>query len=405
MFVYVVNKNGNPLMPCKSQKARKLLEAGKAKVIKRTPFTIKLLWDCEENIQDITAGMDTGSKFIGCSAVTGDKVIYQSEVELRKDVSRKMQRRSMYRRSRRARKVRYRKARWSNRASSRKEGRLPPSVRSKVESHLREKWFVESILPISKWKVETASFDIHKISNPEIKNYQNGPQKDFYNTKAYVLHRDEYKCMKCKAKNVKLHVHHIVFRSQGGTNTPDNLITLCEDCHEKLHNGEFTIKGKKIKTKHATEIGIIKSQLKKSFGEFEETFGYETKFKRENILSLSKTHYNDAVAICCSDGEIVNPCDIVYNKKHVQNGDYKQTRGTGIKKLLPAGKLFGFRKFDLVETPKGIGFIKCKRFVGHFDMVGMLGQNFTINIKKECKRLVAATTTLVSATTLQIEMI
>jgi hypothetical protein len=51
MFVYVLNKNGNPLMPCKPAKARHLLEENKAKVVKREPFTIQLLWNCEENTQ------------------------------------------------------------------------------------------------------------------------------------------------------------------------------------------------------------------------------------------------------------------------------------------------------------------------------------------------------------------
>ena len=44
MLVYVLNKHGEALMPCKPKKARKLLEANKAKVVKRTPFTIQLLY-------------------------------------------------------------------------------------------------------------------------------------------------------------------------------------------------------------------------------------------------------------------------------------------------------------------------------------------------------------------------
>lgn len=66
------------------------------------------------------------------------------------------------------RKTRYRPARWLNRASMRKNGRLAPSVQSKVHSHLREKRFVESLLPVTAWHVETANFDIHKIVNPYV---------------------------------------------------------------------------------------------------------------------------------------------------------------------------------------------------------------------------------------------
>lgn len=400
MYVYVINKNGNPLMPCKPAKAKHLLKAGKAKVIKRTPFTIKLLWDCEENTQEVIAGMDTGSKTVGCAAVTNGKVVYQSEVQLRHDVSKKMEQRRMYRRNRRGRKTRYRKARWQNRASMRKKGRLAPSIKSKVDSHLREKKFVESILPVTTWKVETASFDIHRISKPDIKKweYQDGNQKGFYNVKAYVLHRDGYQCQKCKAKNGKLHVHHIVFRSKGGTNAPSNLISLCETCHNNLHLGKFEIKGvRRSKTKHATEIGIVKSQIEMRFGDFEKCFGYDTKFKREQILKLPKTHYYDAVAICYREGEDLelSPSSTVYFKKHVSKGDYQQTKGKRSEKKLPTGKLFGFRKFDYIQTPKGAGWVEGKRSTGFF-AISAHGKviNSSVNVKRDCIRLVARTTTL-----------
>lgn len=395
-MVYVINKDGTLLMPCSVSKARHLLEAGKAKVVRKTPFTIKLLWDCERNIQEVVAGMDTGSKVIGCAAITNGQVVYQSEVQIRQDVSSKMEQRRMYRRNRRNRKTRYRKPRWLNRASMRREGRLAPSILSKVNSHLREKKFVESILPVSKWVVEAASFDIHKISNPDVEDYRNGKQKGFYNVKAYVLHRDGYQCWKCKGKDRKLNVHHALFKSQDGSNSPGNLITLCENCHESLHRGEFSIKGKKSVTKHATEVGVVKAQLEKQFGPFEETFGYETKWKREQVLMLFKSHVNDAVAICCGDDEIVSPGEVIYKKKHVSKGDYQQTCGSRSEKKIPTGKLFGFRKFDLVGTTKGIGFIKGKRSTGFF-AISNLDSNVvspSVNVKKNSERIQARSTTL-----------
>jgi 5-methylcytosine-specific restriction endonuclease McrA len=399
MEVYVLNKEGQPLMPTRPVIARLLLKEGKAKCIRRTPFTIKLLVDTTEYKQEVVAGMDTGSKTIGCAAIANGKVVYQSEVQIRQDVSKKMEQRKMYRRNRRGRKTRYRKARWQNRASMRKEGRLAPSIKSKVNSHLREKKFVESILPVSNWKVETASFDIHKISNPDVKrwDYQKGNQKGFYNVKAYVLHRDGYQCQKCKTKKGKLHVHHVVFRSNGGTDSPENLIVLCSDCHDKLHKGEFEIKGIRSKTKHATEVGIVKSQLEKQFGDFEETFGYQTKFNREQILKLPKTHYNDAVAICCEEGEIIDISSTVYFKKHVSKGDYQQTKGSRSEKRIPTGKLFGLRKFDYIQHPLGFGFVKGKRSTGFFAISDLEGKviNPSVNVKKNCTRLTARTTTLI----------
>ncbi len=396
-MVYVLNQDRKPLMPCTPVIARILLKEGKAKVKSRVPFTIKLTYKTTEYTQPVIGGMDTGSKTIGTAAIANGKVIYQAETQIRQDVSKKLKQRAMYRRTRRGRKCRYRPARWANRANSYRMDRLAPSIRSKVDSHLREKKQMELIMPITKWKVETASFDIHRISNPDVVDYQAGNQKGFYNTKAYVLHRDNYKCQsnrKVKHSD-RLHVHHIQFRSQGGTNMPSNLITLCETCHSNLHQGEFELKAKRSKTKHATEIGIVKSQLKKVWN-FIETFGYETKLKREQVLQLPKTHFNDAVAICCEDNELVKPSDHIIYKRHVASGDYQQFKGSRSEKRIPTGKLFGLRKFDWVKTSKGIGFIKGKRSSGFFALMDIFNHIVTasVNVKKECIRLSARTTTL-----------
>ena len=87
MIVYVLNHKGKPLMPCKPQRARVLLKMGKAKVVRRTPFVIKLLYGSSGYKQPVTGGMDTGSKTIGCAAVANGQVVYQSEVKLRTDVA------------------------------------------------------------------------------------------------------------------------------------------------------------------------------------------------------------------------------------------------------------------------------------------------------------------------------
>ena len=393
MLVYVLNKEENPLMPTKPAVARILLKEGKAKVKRTCPFTIKLLGETTEYTQEVVVGMDTGSKVIGIACVSNGKVLYKAETYIRQDVSSKMERRKMYRQNRRGRKIRYRQARWSNRSNSCRKGRLAPSLLSKVNAHLREKKFIQKILPVTKWILELASFDIHKISNPEVLRwtYQKGQQKDYYNVKAFILFRDAYSCQKCKTIKGKLHIHHIIFRSKGGTDSPDNLITLCENCHEEVHRGVFKIEEVKSKTKHATEIGIIKSQLKKKFGEFVETFGYETKFKREQILNLSKTHYNDAVSICCGEGDGIRDINYYFIKKNVSKGDYQQTKGSRSEKKIPTGKLFGFKKFDKVLTRNGIGFIKGKRSCGSFEVSDIFGNRLgkTHNAKKYLKRLSA----------------
>ena len=131
MLVYVLNKKGKPLMPCSARKARVLLREGKAKVIKKTPFTIKLLYGSSCYKQEVIAGMDTGSKVIGIACVSNGKVLYKSETYIRQDVSSKMEQRKMYRRNRRLRKTRYRQPRFLNRVNSFRKDRLTPSLLSK----------------------------------------------------------------------------------------------------------------------------------------------------------------------------------------------------------------------------------------------------------------------------------
>jgi len=402
MKVFVISKSGKPLMPTCPAIARLLLKTGKDKCIRVTPFTIKMLVETTEYTQPVEAGMDTAGKIMGCAAKTNGEVVYMSEVILRDDIHRKMVQRKMYRSHRRYKKTRYRPMRYSNRISAKTKGRMAPSIKSKVDSHLREKSFMESILPNVKWTIEIAKFDLQKINNPDIKGreYQNGPMKDYYNINAYVLNRDNYKCQKCKGKNKdnRLHVHHIIWRSIGGTDGPSNRITLCKTCHDRLHNGEFDIKGSKSKSKYASEVSMISSQLQKYFGEHKETFGYETKYKREQILGLQKEHYFDAVAICCNDNEKVKVSNVVYIKRHVSAGDYRQTNGKRSEKKIPTGKLFGLRKYDLIKTKKGIGWISGKRSEGFFELSEINGNSIchAINIKKYNKRISARSTTLVS---------
>jgi 5-methylcytosine-specific restriction endonuclease McrA len=325
-----------------------------------------------------------------------------SEVELRNDIKGKMDQRRMYRRNRRGHKTRYREARFDNR-----RGRIAPTFLSKRDAHLREIKFINKILPIKELVVETAKFDIHAISHPEKVSklrrwsYQRGKQYGFYNTKAYILDRDEYSCQNCKAKEVSLHVHHIKFRSEGGTDTPDNLIALCHSCHDGLHAGTIQINNEKLlkkassKTKHATEESIVCSLLKKSFIniglKMTECFGFQTKLIRE-LLGLQKTHHFDAAANTWINEEIPNQislADSIYFKKCVCKGDYQQTCGARSEQRIPTGKLFGFRKFDFVQSNKGTGFVKGKRSTGFFALMDIHGSKISdsVNVKKDCNRL------------------
>jgi len=248
MLVYVLSKTGKPLMPCKPAKAKKLLQGGNARVVKKTPFTIQLNWLTEEQTQPVTLGIDTGYENVGVSATSGKEELFSAEVQLRTDISKLLTEKRMYRRNRRSR-LWYRKTRFLNRKKP--EGWLAPSIQNKLDAHIKVINHVKEILPVSQINIEVASFDVQKIKNPDISGtgYQDGEQTGFWNTREYVLHRDGHICQVCKGKSKYpvLEVHHIIPRSQGGTDKPDNLITLCETCHQKYHRGEIKLKIKPSK--------------------------------------------------------------------------------------------------------------------------------------------------------------
>jgi len=354
MLVFVLNKFKKPLMPCKPAIARRLLNDGLAKPVRNEPFTIQLLYGSSGYTQDVTVGVDVGAKTIGTAAVSHETVVYAAEISPRDDISSKMQKRAKYRRTRRSRKTKYRPARFSNRR--RKEGWLTPTLRSKLHSHVKEIEFIKKILPVKHIVIETASFDIHKISNPEVTNYQNGPQKGFYNIRQYVLNRDGYCCQSCKGskKDPHLEVHHIIFKSNNGSDAPDNLVTLCKTCHKNLHADLAAVKkslkfkkATKNSPKEATHVSTISAYLLKQYPEAQETFGYETKFKRQQ-LGLKKEHWIDAAVATLKEGDSLKFNSVVYPKKCIPKGGYQHRWGARSEKTYPSGRVQGFKRYDKV---------------------------------------------------------
>ena len=373
-MIYVISKDGQPLMPTKrSGKVYRLLKNKQAKVIRRCPFTIKLMYETKTTIvQEVVLGQDTGSTHIGTACIANDEVLYQSQVELRDDIKSNMDARRRARRNRRNRKTRYRKARFLNRKNSTKLNRLPPSVKHKVQAHIKEIESCKKILPISKIILEVSRFDTHLMKNPiliseKVKHwgYQKGFNYKFSARREAVLNRDNYTCQYCGKKNTRLEVHHIVFRGRGGSDDENNLITLCEGCHKKVHKGELTInkKPKKMNLKCATHMNIIRSQLLKVYPEAIETFGFVTKENR-NHLSLPKDHFIDACVIG-SRGKEFAPNDEIFYKRRVAKGDYQFTKGIRGEQRIPVGKIGGFRKFDKVEYFGKEYFIKGRMSSGY----------------------------------------
>lgn len=361
MQVFVIGRNGTRLMPCKPQKARKLIEQKKAVVYRKMPYTIRLLYRTGSATQPVTVGVDTGSQHIGIAVVTEKKVLYKAEVELRSTMEKRalLEKCASYRRGRRYRNTRYRKPKFrfktkrlyseepverkstkhmthwiktENKVTTdRPEGWLPPSVQSKVEHHVRWIHRYLDVLPENTvLRIEAARFDMARIKNSEIHNelYQRGALYDFENVKAYVFDRDRYKCVVCHSKlgsqrkdgtTVKGKVHHVLFRSKGATDNPEYLITVCDRCHSpeahkpggKLYDLMMEAKPVARGLRDATMMNIVRRRLFTAFPDAEFTFGNITKPDREKI-KLPKSHANDAVAIACKGNPISVMCNTVY---------------------------------------------------------------------------------------------
>lgn len=393
MRVYVINQRKEPLMPTTPCKARKLLKQGKAKVVKREPFTIQLLYATGETKQDITLGVDAGSKIIGLSATTDKQELFSAEVELRNDIVDLLSTRREFRRTRRNR-LRYRKPRFLNRVYSKNKGWLAPSVENKIQTHLKIISKIHEILPISKIIIEVASFDIQKIKNPDIEGeqYQQGEQLGFWNVREYVLRRDGYKCQGKKGcKNKILNVHHIESRKTGG-NSPSNLITLCESCHKDYHAGKLKLNLKRGQSfKDATFMGIMRwtfyNRLKEVYPNVKITYGYITKNTRIQN-NLPKEHRIDA--LCISGNPNVKRLDYWYYIKQARRHNRQIHKANilkgGKKKLNQAPYLVkGFRLFDKVKYKGEECFIFGRRSSGYFDLRKLDGT--VIHRSANCKDL------------------
>ena len=396
--VYVISRLGHPLMPCSPAKARHLLDDGKAKVVKRTPVTIKLLYGSTKYTQPVILGVDAGSKTIGVSASTTKEELFAAEVLPRNDVVEKLSTRREFRRARRNRTTRYRKPRFNNRVHSKNKGWLAPSVEVKIQEHITSIKRVCAILPISKIVVETAEFDLQLLKAvqdgkpvPEGEDYQKGEMYGSYDVRQYVLWRDNYTCTCCGVKDtdkkpVKLHVHHFESRKHGG-NAPDNYGTLCEDCHKKFHLGIITdeiLKTRKRRsTRDAAFMGIMRKTLMRRLRAelstpVAETKGYITKATREGLLKLPKTHTNDALAIAqgrhgfgIKEQTCVELANRIYTVRPVRHHNRQLHKATilegGNRKLNQAPKyVFGFRLYDKVFYQGKEYFVWGRRTSGSF---------------------------------------
>ena len=322
-YCFVVDKNSRPLAPTKVNKGWYLVRKGRAKIKSRYPMVIQLEKEVEYDKYDesrMIVGIDDGSAHVGLAIVqkcpTKNKVVFKGTIEQRQDVKHLMDVRRGYRRYHRYHK-RYRQARFDNRYSSKRSGRLAPSIKQKKDAILRVLYQLNRWIDIQEYCLEDVCIDIRAMTDgykPNKWQYQKSLDENL--RKAAII-RDGCKCQECGRSNCVLEVHHIRARKYGGADTIGNLITLCSGCHQKTEGMErefedryFKIIGSKPKRfDYAMHVMQGKNYLRRKISELGPLYltnGGETANKRID-WNIEKSHSNDA--ICITDC-VPDTCDV-----------------------------------------------------------------------------------------------
>ncbi len=315
-YVFVLDANGKHLSPTKEQKAWFFIRKKRATLVSKYPMVIQLNKEIPDDKickDEIRCGIDDGGLHTGIALVqkcqTKNKVLFKGVIEQRNDVKHLMDVRRGYRRYHRYHK-RYRPARFNNRSSSKKEGKIAPSILQKRQATIRAVAQLNKWINITDYWLEDVAIDIRALTDgfkPYKWQYQKSNRLDENIRKAVIL-RDGCQCVECGRTNCKLEVHHIKPRRSNGSNTLSNLITLCERCHQNTEGREELFMDKYFALlnssdnkylNYAQHVMIGKKWLREqlsSLGILHLTNGGDTANKRID-WNIEKFHSNDAICI------------------------------------------------------------------------------------------------------------
>ena len=356
MSVAVMSKTGMQLMPTSEYRARKLLKSKKATVYGYHPFTIQLTEREAGDVQPVEFCMDTGYLHIGMSVKSKKHEYLGMQVDTLTDEKQKHDSCRMYRRQRRSRK-RYRQSRFNNR--KRNDGWIAPSLEHKKDIHIQIISRISNVMPVTNITLEMGNFDTQVLKALEEGNplpqgidYQHGERYGIATLREAVFARDKYTCQCCGrtiADGAILHVHHIIYRSRGGTNRMSNLATVCDRCHTpanhkprgKLYNWKPKIASFKGATYMTTIRWKLYNEVKSKFPDvnIHITYGAETK-ERRRVFDITKSHVNDAFVmgqfhpkhrskpVCYKKKRRNNRClEKFYDAKYIDARDGKKKSG------------------------------------------------------------------------------
>lgn len=383
--VFVLDADGKKLAPCHPARARRLIRTGKADVEENGPFQIRLRKRIEAPVVETAdLKLDTGSKHVGFALVgVSGRVYLMGEATLRTDIKERMDWRRTARHSRRNRKTRYRAARFDNR--KRPEGWLPPSLRSRVESTVRLAERLATLVPIRCIVAETASFDTHRLMNPDVQGaaYQHGP---LYRTdlRQYLFQKHKGICAYCKKPlGDGWQADHIIPKSRGGSDRPFNRVAACESCNVRKANRtaeEFGYPEMAAFAKESYAPAAIVTSIKAALvnrlaavAPVIETDGALTAANRK-LMGLEKSHANDAVCALETSSNLTLPnrewtvISRARGTRRLVNG----IRGEHAVRL--AREVKGFRQWDAVRWNGKQCYVKGRRATGSFLLCDINGR-------------------------------
>ena len=316
-LIYVVDSNGKSLMPTtRNRKVRHWLATGQAHWFGNSRKTIQFTRPVNQHIQPITVGVDLG-RHTGISAVdqSNNREYYSTQVERPyvQEVKRNKQRK-MYRTQKRYR-LRHRQARFDNRRKP--NGWLAPTIQHQLDFIDHEIQRVSQFLPVDKIVLEDQPFDIRKLTNDDQRptDYTKGPQSGFTSLKAY-LYASQNGIDPIDGQHYPLSdmvVHHLLPRSQGGTNSPHNLVLISKEHHNNANhrNGVLKHLAQQLRdcldTRGAYLMNILYNRLPEQLINIAPvvfTAGYFTAQNRKTY-GINKSHVNDALVIAGGNAQTI----------------------------------------------------------------------------------------------------
>ena len=375
-MVFVLDRNGRPLMPCSEKRARLMLERGRARVHKVYPFTIRVVDRkvADSVLQPVRVKLDPGSKVTGLAVVreAAEATVVLSLMEIKhrgKQISEALTARRSMRSARRSRKTRYREARFLNRTKP--KGWLAPSLQHRVDTTLSWVKRLQRWAPVTGLAMELVRFDMQKMESPDIEGveYQRGTLAGF-EIWEYLLAKWNRTCAYCDAKDAPFEKDHIHPRSKNGSDRVSNLCLACHACNQKKGAkpvAQFLAKDQprlkrilaqaKAPLKDAAAVNTTRwalfNALKATGLPVEVGSGGKTKFNRVT-LGVPKTHALDAS--CVGDVTAVKGWEgkPTLSIKCTGRGSYQRTKLNakgGVRGYLTRQKRhFGFATGDMVRA-------------------------------------------------------